>query len=86
MSEKEKYLQVRREAVFTGVALLALIAIWLAAGFGLSGLTAKIFHIPVWAVAGTVGVWVIAIVLVRVLTGLVFRDMPLDDAGEVRHD
>ena len=86
MSEKEKYLQVRREAVFTGIALLVLIAFWLAAGFGLSGLDARIFHIPVWAVAGTVGVWAMAIVLVRVLTGLVFRDMPLDDEREARHD
>lgn len=87
MSEKAKYRQVQREALWTGVALLALILFWLVAGFGLSGTEVKLFHLPLWAVAGSVGVWGMAILLVRLLIGTVFRDMPLEDTEEeVRHD
>ena len=37
MSEKEKYLQIRREAMWTGITLLILIVFWVLAGFGLAG-------------------------------------------------
>ncbi len=83
MTEKEKYLQVRREAAATGIALLLLIAFWLFAGFGLSGSSITIFHLPLWAVASTFGVWLFAILLVIGLTKFVFRDMELE---EERHD
>ena len=83
MTEKEKYRQVCRKAAATGIALLVLIVFWLFAGFGLSGSTATIFRLPLWAAASTVGVWIFAIVLVWVLTKFVFRDMDLE---EERHD
>ena len=83
MTEKEKYRQVCREAKATGIALLVLIVFWLFAGFGLSGSDAKIFRLPLWAAASTVGVWFFAIVLVWGLTKFVFKDM---DLGEDRHD
>ncbi len=83
MTEKEKYRQVCREAAATGIALLVLIVFWLFAGFGLSGSTVTIFHLPLWAAASTVGVWIFAIVLVGVLTKFVFVDMDLE---EERHD
>jgi len=84
MTEKKKYRQVQREAVATGIVLLLLILFWLAAGFGLSGSEIKIFHLPLWAVMGSVGVWFMAIFLVRVLTKTVFRDMPL--SGEEKQN
>ena len=83
MTEKEKYRQVCREAVATGIALLILIVFWLFAGFGLSGSTITIFRLPLWAAASTVGVWLFAIVLVWILTKFVFKDM---DLGDERHD
>ena len=79
MTEKEKYRQICREATATGIALLILIAFWRFAGFGLSGSTATIFHLPLWAAVSTVGVWIFAIVLVWVLTKFVFRDMDLEE-------
>ena len=84
MTEKKKYRQVQREAVATGIVLLLLILFWLVAGFGLSGSEIKIFHLPLWAVMGSVGVWFMAIFLVRVLTKTVFRDMPL--SGEEKQN
>ena len=85
MTEKEKYGQVRREAIATGIVLLLLILFWLVAGFGLADAGIKVFHLPLWAVMGSIGVWFVAILLVRLLTKTVFRDMPL--AGEEeRHE
>ena len=78
MSNKQKYLQIRREAAFTGLALLALILFWLVAGFGTSSLDIKVMHLPLWAVLGSIGVWVMAIVLTFCLTHFVFKDMDLN--------
>lgn len=76
---KGRFSQIKREATATGIALLALICYWLAVGFGLSALDIRIFHLPLWAVAGTVGTWLFALVLVAGLLRFVFRDMPLED-------
>ena len=82
MSNKQKYLQIRREAAFTGLALLALILFWLVAGFGTSGLDIKVMHLPLWAVLGSIGVWAMAIVLTFLLTHFIFKDMDFDADGD----
>lgn len=82
MTEKEKYLQIRKEAMWTGIVLAVLIGFWLLAGFGLSGLDIMVFGLPIWAIGGTVGVWIFAMVLVKLLTAFVFKDFPLEDSGE----
>ena len=84
MSNNQKYLQIRREAAFTGLALLALILFWLVAGFGTASLDVKIMHLPLWAVLGSIGVWAMAIALTFMLTHFVFRDMDFDDEGSDR--
>lgn len=71
--------QIKREAIATGIALLALIIYWLIAGFGLSGIDVTVFHLPLWALAGTIGTWLFALLLVALLLRFVFCDMPLDD-------
>ncbi len=79
MTEKEKYAQVRREAGFTGLALLALILFWLVAGFGAAQLDLEVCGLPLWIETSSLGVWTAAIVLVKLLTGFVFQDMDLDE-------
>ena len=79
MTREEKYKQIRREAGFTGLALLLLILFWAAAGFGVSRLDIKVFHLPLWAVTSSVGVWCMAILLVKFLLKYVFRDISLQD-------
>ena len=86
MTEKEKYDNIKREAIFTGLALLALIVFWLFAGFGLKDLSIKIFHLPLWALASSLGVWFMAILLVKLLLKFVFRDMDLSKEGNLHHD
>lgn len=77
-SEKEKFKIVKREAIFTGIALIALIIFWFIAGFGTASLDIKIFHLPLWAILGTIGVWIFAIVISFVLSKKLFTDMDLE--------
>lgn len=79
MSNYEKYRQVRREAGWTGILLAALIVFWCLAGFGLADVEMEIFGLPLWAVMGTIGVWLFAIIGVKLLTEFIFQDMSLDD-------
>lgn len=78
-SNIEKYRQVQKEAVATGGLLASLILFWCAAGFGLSGVQVEIFHLPLWAVMGTLGVWGFSILGVFFLVRGVFRDLPLEE-------
>lgn len=82
MSDAQKFSLVRREAIYTGLALAGLIIFWLVAGFGTSSLDVKIFHLPLWAVLGTVGVWLAAICISAVLSRVLFKDVDLGGDGD----
>ena len=84
MTREEKYRQVRREAGATGVLLALIILFWCVAGFGLAGVPVFVFGLPLWAVMGTVGVWMFAIVGVYVLVHGWFADMSLEDEEQTR--
>ena len=77
LNEKEKFNVVKRETVYTGLALAALIIFWLIAGFGTSSSDVKIFHLPLWAFLGSIGVWIFAIVISFVLSRKLFTDIDL---------
>jgi len=77
MNDAQKFSLVRREAIYTGLALVGLIIFWLIAGFGTAASDVKIFHLPLWAVLGTVGVWFVAILISAVLSKILFRDVNL---------
>ena len=82
-TETEKFSLVRREAIYTGLALAGLIIFWLIAGFGTASSEIKIFHLPLWAVLGSIGVWVVAIVISAILSKVLFKDV---DLGGDEHD
>ena len=84
MSDAQKFSLVRREAIYTGLALAGLIIFWLIAGFGTASLDVKIFHLPLWAVLGTVGVWLVAICISAVLSKKLFTDMDLGGEDDGR--
>ena len=84
MSEAQKFSLIKREVIYTICALVGLIIFWLIAGFGTAGLDVKIFHIPLWAVLGTVGVWFVAIAISFVLSKILFRD--IDFGGDESDD
>ena len=77
MTPKEKYRQICREAGATGLALLLLIVLWCVLGFGLSASEVMVLGLPLWALTGTVGIWLLAILLTFILVKFVFKDMAL---------
>ena len=82
MTNKEKYCQLKREAIATGLALAALIVYWILVGFGTANFLdngIRIAGLPLWVVLGTFGTWTMAMLIVALLLRFVFRDMPLDD-------
>ena len=83
MNTFETYQQVRREAGRTALLLVLLIVFWLLAGFGLYALFPKVAlcHIPLWAIFGSLGVWLFAVLGVRVLL-CGFKDMELKEARD----
>ena len=63
-----RYLETLKEAKMTALGLLSLIVMWLLAGGFLSGVEVTIFHIPLWAIDGTLGVWTVAIAIAATLS------------------
>lgn len=60
--------QMKREAKGTGAALLALIIFWLVSVIMTVSSGISIFNIPLWAIFGTLGVWIFAIFLATMLS------------------
>ena len=83
LSDAEKFSLVRREAIYTGLALAGLIIFWLIAGFGTASLDVRIFHLPLWAILGSIGVWLVAIAISAILSKILFKDI---DLGGDEHD
>lgn len=79
LTDAQKFSLVKREATFTGLALFGLIIFWLVAGFGTSQLDIKIFHLPLWAVLGSFGVWIFAIGISFFLSRKLFKDIDLEE-------
>lgn len=82
MNDAQKFSLVRREAIYTGIALFGLIIFWLIAGFGTSSLEIKIFHVPLWAILGSIGVWIVAIIISAILSKKLFTDMDLEGEND----
>lgn len=77
ISEAQKFSLVKREAIYTGIALAGLIIFWLMAGFGTASSEIKIFHLPLWAILGSIGVWIVAITISAILSKILFKDVDL---------
>ena len=79
MSYAGKMRQANREAKAAVVALVLTVVVWVALGFGLSGLGIEVFHTPLWVIGGTVGTWLFAIGAAVFLSKRVIVDVDLDD-------
>ncbi len=73
-----KYIETLKESRMTLTALIFLIVFWLIAGFGTSNVDATFFNIPLWAILGTVGVWLCG-VIIAVLLSRSIKDINLDN-------
>lgn len=79
LSYKEKLDQATKEAKATVVALVAVVAVWVLLGFGLTGSDITLFHTPIWVIGGTVGTWLFTVAVCVFLVKKVFMDFDLDD-------
>ena len=73
-----KYIETLKESKMTLTALIFLIVFWLIAGFGTSNVDVTFFNIPLWAILGTVGVWLCG-VIIAVLLSRSIKDINLDN-------
>ena len=72
--------QANHEAKSTVIGLIIVVVAWIALGFGVAATGAELFHTPLWVITGTVGTWIVAIVVAVVLSKRVIVDTDLDDA------
>lgn len=82
LTDAQKFSLVKREAAYTWLALAGLIIFWLIAGFGFAGVDVKIFHLPLWAFLGSIGVWLFAICVSFILSRKLFKDIDLGGDGD----
>ena len=80
MTDAQKFSLIKREAIYTGLALVGLIIFWIVAGFGTSSIDVKIFHLPLWAFLGSIGVWIFGIFISFILSQKLFKDIDLDES------
>jgi len=83
----EKMRQANREAKATIVGLVVVVVAWIALGFGLAGTGIEVFHTPLWVITGTVGTWIVAIMVAVFMSKRVITDDDLDEEveeGDVR--
>ena len=85
-SYADKMRQANREAKATVVALALVIVAWIALGFGVAGTGIEVFHTPLWVITGTVGTWIVAIIVAVYMSRRVIADVDLDDeSGPAPH-
>lgn len=75
----QKMRQATREAKATVVALAVVVVAWIVLGFGLAGVDVTVAGTPVWVIGGTVGTWIVAIIVAVVLGRKVMADFDLDE-------
>ena len=78
-SYADKIAQTHKEAKATVVALVVTIVAWVVLGFGLASIDVAVAGMPLWALGGTVGTWIVAVVVVAILNRGFFKDFTLDE-------
>ena len=68
---RQEYLETLKEAKLTTFGLIFLIICWLAAGIMPSDVEIYICNVPLWAIAGTIGVWITGVTISVVLSKLI---------------
>ncbi|WP_251212201.1 DUF997 family protein [Adlercreutzia murintestinalis] len=79
---RDKLRRANREAAYTVVALGVIAIAWLLLGFGLADSDVRIASTPLWIVGGTVGTWLVAVIVAVVLAKRVFANFDLDDRAD----
>lgn len=78
----EKHMLADREAKYSLVALLSIIAVWILLGFGVAYLQLSIGSIPLWIISSSIGTWLWACIVSLFLVKKVFVNFSLDTPEE----
>lgn len=81
MTEKEKFIQMNKEAKATWIAAAVIMVFWFATGIGIYeifGAEWTILGMPAWVIISCVGSWILSIIAVVYLVRFVFKDFDLD--------
>ena len=84
MSEKEKFIQMNKEAKACWIVGFIIMIFWFVTGFGfyaIFGSEWTIFHMPAWMVISCVGSWILSILGVLYLVKYVYKDFDLGEEG-----
>lgn len=81
-SYADKMRQANHEAKATVVGLAVVVVAWAALGFGIAGTGLEVFHTPLWVITGTVGTWIVAIIVAAFMSKRVIADVDLDEGEE----
>ena len=82
LSYSDKLRSCNREALIAVIALIVIALVWYLLGFGLSGSSIKILGVPLWAAAGILGTWIVAVIIAIILSRIFFKDFELDDDSD----
>ena len=75
----QKMRRADKEALYSVVALGIIVVAWIVGGVGLSALDLEIASTPVWIIGGTVGPWLVAVIIAVVFAKRIFANFSLDD-------
>lgn len=78
----QKMQRADREALYSVVALGIIVVAWIIGGIGLSGLDVEIASTPIWVIGGTVGTWLVSVIIAVVFAKRVFANFSLEDDEE----
>ncbi len=82
MSEKEKFIQMNKEAKATWIVGFIIMAFWFITGFGIYAVCGSewtILGMPAWMVISCIGSWFLSIIGVVFLVKKVFKDFDLNE-------
>ncbi len=83
LTYKEKHHIANKEAAWSAGGVVVIALFWAIGGFALKDLEIDIAGIPLWAICGTIGTWIVAIAIVVFLSRFIFTDMPFEDEGQI---
>lgn len=78
----QKMRRADREALYAVVALAIIVVAWVILGIGLAGLDVQVASTPLWIIGGTVGTWLVAVVIAVVFAKRVFANFSLEEEAE----
>lgn len=80
-TEKEKFIQMNKEAKATWIVGFIIMIFWFVTGFGIYAVAPdwQICYMPAWMVISCIGSWILSIVGVVYLVKCVFKDFDLNE-------